>query len=255
MVFPRACIAWPHQATVDRLRAAAHRFPAAMKLLLLEDDTELAHWLARLLREQDFVVDSVTDGASADRLLQQAHYDVVVLDLNTPQLGGKGVLRRLRERGDDVPVIILTASASMDQKVQCLEIGADDYLVKPVEVRELVARITALLRRQLAGKPNDLVCADLHYDLRTRQFDLAGQALALPRRERAMLETLMRNAGSTVSRQALLDSMYGLDDELSSDAVDLYIHRLRRKLEGSQVTIITLRGVGYLLRTRAQEQG
>jgi DNA-binding response OmpR family regulator len=221
-----------------------------MKLLLIEDNPQLALWLANLLREQDFVVDHVADGGAADSLLRQARYDVVLLDLNIPGLSGKGVLRRLRERRDDVPVLVLTAAASLDQKVLCLEIGADDYLVKPVEIRELVARIKALVRRQVPGKANDIACGDLHYDLRTRQFTLAGAELALPPRERTLLETLMLKVGSTVSKQTLIDSIFGLEDEPSADAVDLYVHRLRRKLEAAQATIITLRGVGYLLRTR-----
>lgn len=221
-----------------------------MKLLLIEDNLQLAHWLASLLREQEFVVDHVEDGDAADRQLQQVRYDVVLLDLNIPRLSGKGVLRRLRERRDTVPVLVLTATASLDQKVLCLEIGADDYMVKPIESPELVARIKALVRRQMPGKANDLDCGDLHYDLRTRQFALAGQALALPPRERTLLETLMLQAGSTVSKQVLIDSIFGLDDEPSADAVELYVHRLRKKLEASQATIITLRGVGYLLRTR-----
>ncbi len=221
-----------------------------MKLLLVEDNPQLALWLANLLREQEFVVDHVEDGDAADRLLQQARYDVVLLDLNIPGLSGKGVLRRLRARRDDVPVLVLTATASLDQKVMCLEIGADDYLVKPVEVREVVARIKALVRRQMPGKANDIACGDLHYDLRTRRFTLAGAELALPPRERTLLETLMLKTGSTVSKQTLVDAIFGLEDEPSVDAVDLYVHRLRRKLEASQATIITLRGVGYLLRTR-----
>ncbi len=109
------------------------------------------------------------------------------------------------------------------------------------------------MRRQVPGKANDIVCGDLQYDLRTRQFAIAGQELALPPRERSLLETLMLKAGSTVSKQALIDSVFGLDDEPSADAVDLYMHRLRKRLEGSQATIITLRGVGYLLRTRDQD--
>jgi DNA-binding response OmpR family regulator len=221
-----------------------------MKILLIEDNPHLALWLARLLREQGFVVDQVDDGSAADRLLIGGHYDVVLLDLNLPGLSGKGVLRRLRERRDEVPVIVLTATASLDMKVLCLEIGADDYMVKPIEVVELVARIKVLVRRQVPGKANDIACADLHYDLRTRQFALAGQELALPPRERTLLETLMLKAGSAVSRQALVDAMFGLDDEPSADAVDIYIHRLRKKLEGSRATIITLRGVGWLLRAR-----
>jgi len=221
-----------------------------MKLLLVEDNDQLAHWLASLLRAQEFVVDHVGDGDAADRLLQQQRYDVVLLDLNIPGLSGKGVLRRLRERQDDVPVLVLTATESLDQKVLCLEIGADDYLVKPVEVREVVARIKVLVRRQMPGKSNDVTCGDLHYDLRTRTFTLAGQELALPPRERSLLETLVLKAGSTVPKRVLMDSIFGLDEEASPDAVELYVHRLRKKLEPGQATIITLRGVGYLLRLR-----
>ena len=205
-----------------------------MKLLLIEDDAQLAHWLVQLLREQDFLVDHVADGGAADRLLAQSRYDVVLLDLNLPQLSGKGVLRRIRERQDDAAVIVLTASASLDQKVQCLEMGADDYLVKPIEVRELVARMQALLRRRRPGKANDITCGDL----------------ALPPRERHLLETLILHAGTTVSRQALVDGLFGIDEEASADAIDLYVHRLRKKLEASSTTIVTLRGVGFLLRTR-----
>ena len=223
-----------------------------MKLLLIEDNAQLAHWLAQLLREQDFVVDHVADGEAADRLLQQGRYDVVLLDLNLPRLSGKGVLRRIRERQDGVAVIVLTATASLDQKVLCLEIGADDYLVKPIEVRELVARIKALVRRQMPGKANDIAVGDLRYDLRTRQFALAGAELTLPPRERTLLEALVLRAGTAVSRQALVDSLFGLDEEASADAIDLYVHRLRKKLEASSATIITLRGVGFLLRTREE---
>ena len=221
-----------------------------MKLLLIEDNLELSHWLASLLREQGFGVDEVADGEAADGLLRQARYDVVLLDLNIPRLSGKGVLRRLRERGDGAPVLVLTASASLDQKVLCLEIGADDYMVKPIEGRELVARIKALVRRQLPGRANDLHCGDLAYDLRTRQFTLAAAPLALPPRERALLEALMLKQGSTVAKQTLLDGLFDLDEEASVDALELYVHRLRKKLETSQATIITLRGVGYLLRLR-----
>ncbi|WP_293223807.1 response regulator transcription factor, partial [Ottowia sp.] len=139
---------------------------------------------------------------------------------------------------------------SLDQKVLCLEIGADDYMVKPIEGRELVARIKALVRRQVPGRANTLLCGDLGYDLQTRQFSLAGAPLPLPPRERALLETLMLKQGSTVPKQTLLDGLFDLGDEAGVDALELYVHRLRKKLDASQATIITLRGVGYLLRLR-----
>ena len=222
-----------------------------MKVLLIEDSPELSRWLSELLREQGFVVDPVMDGEAADTLLREHGYDVVLLDLNLPgALSGKTVLRRLRERQDTVPVLVLTASASLDQKVQCLEIGADDYLVKPVEIRELVARIQAMVRRQMPGKANVLLCGDLSYELRTRQFALKGQEFSLPPRERSLLEALMLKSGQAVSKPALQNAIFSLDEEASADAVDLYVHRLRKKLEASQATLITLRGVGYILRPR-----
>ncbi|WP_460554820.1 response regulator [Comamonas piscis] len=221
-----------------------------MKILLVEDNLELAQSLAELLRQHAFVVDHVDRGDAADQLLGQSHYDLLLLDLNLPQLSGKALLRRLRERGDSLPVIVLTASDSLDQKVLCLEIGADDYLVKPVEVRELLARMQAIARRQMPGRENLVRCGNLQLDLRTRLFSVAGEELALPPRERSVLEALMLQNGSALPKQRLMDVIYGMDEEASADAVDLYVHRLRKKLQASDTTIMTLRGVGYLLKQK-----
>ena len=221
-----------------------------MKILLVEDNLELAQSLAELLRQHAFVVDHVDRGDAADQLLTQWHYDLLLLDLNLPQLTGKALLRRLRERGDSLPVIVLTASDSLDQKVLCLEIGADDYLVKPVEIRELLARMQAIARRQMPGRNNHVRCGNLQLDLRTRLFSVADEELALPPRERSVLEALMLQNGSALSKQRLMDVIYGMDEDASADAVDLYVHRLRKKLEASDAAIMTLRGVGYLLKPR-----
>ena len=221
-----------------------------MKILLVEDNLELAQSLAELLRQHAFVVDHVDRGDAADQLLSQSHYDLLLLDLNLPQLSGKALLRRLRERGDSLPVIVLTASDSLDQKVLCLEIGADDYLVKPVEVRELLARMQAIAGRQMPGRENLVRCGNLQLDLRTRLFSVAGEELALPPRERSVLEALMLQNGSALPKQRLMDVIYGMDEEASADAVDLYVHRLRKKLQASDTTIMTLRGVGYLLKQK-----
>ncbi|WP_394682170.1 response regulator [uncultured Comamonas sp.] len=221
-----------------------------MKILLVEDNLELAQSLAGLLRQHAFVVDHVDRGDAADQLLSQSHYDLLLLDLNLPQLSGKALLRRLRERGDSLPVIVLTASDSLDQKVLCLEIGADDYLVKPVEVRELLARMQAIARRQMPGRENHVRCGNLQLDLRTRLFSVAGEELALPPRERSVLEALMLHNGSALPKQRLMAVIYGMDEEASADAVDLYVHRLRKKLQASDTTIMTLRGVGYLLKQK-----
>jgi len=224
-----------------------------MNLLLVEDNQPLAHWLHKLLTEQGFAVELADNGAAADQLLAQRRYQLVLLDLSLPGLSGRAVLRRLRARGDDTPVLVLTASDDLDQKVDCLDLGADDYVTKPVEMRELAARIRVLIRRRLPGKANTLACGRLGYSLQTHQFTLDDAPFALPPRERALLETLMLQQGSAVSKQVLLDGLGDPLDEPSADAIELYVSRLRRKLAGSGAAITTLRGVGYLLREAPDE--
>ncbi|HTH59242.1 MAG TPA: response regulator [Paraburkholderia sp.] len=224
-----------------------------MKLLLIEDNPTLAHWLVKTLEADAFALDSVQDGEAADQVLRTNHYDVVLLDLNLPKLSGKNVLRRLRQRSDATPVMILTASGSIDEKVELLGLGADDYLVKPFEVRELIARIKVLIRRQTPARANEVSCGDLAFDIDTRQFALKGAPLNVTPRERAVLETLMLRLGKTVSKPALIDAVFTLGDEPSEDAIEIYVSRLRKKLEGSTAAIVTLRGLGYLLRRRDEE--
>lgn len=223
-----------------------------MKVLLIEDNDSLVHWLARLLKEERFVVDTALDGEAADQLLLTQQYDVVLLDLQIPRLNGKSVLRRLRARHSNVPVLMLTASGSVDEKVECLGLGADDYLVKPFEVRELVARIKALSRRQLGESQAELCCGDLSYNSDTRQFHLQGQLLSLRTKEHIALEILMMRKGKTVSKATLMEGIYALEEDASEDAVEIYIHRIRKKLEGCQATIMTLRGLGYLLKQKQE---
>ncbi|WP_027780491.1 response regulator [Paraburkholderia caledonica] len=224
-----------------------------MKLLLVEDNAELAHWIAHLLRLENFAVDSVPDGECADMVLTTQRYDVVVLDLRLPRMDGKEVLARLRRRGDRVPVIMLTAHGSTDDKVDCFSTGADDYVVKPFDARELVARIKALIRRQSGDMTSCLTCGDLHYICDTREFFHNDDRLALRRREHTILETLMLRKGKTVSKSALMESVFCLDDEPSADAIDIYIHRLRKHLANCSAQITTLRGLGYILRPQAIE--
>ena len=221
-----------------------------MKLLLVEDNVELSHWIVNLLRAENFAVDCVLDGESADSVLTTQRYDVVLLDMRLPRMSGKDVLARLRRRRDNVPVLMLTAHGSIDDKVDCFSAGADDYVVKPFHGRELVARIKALIRRQLSDKSGWLMCGDLQYISDTREFRHSDVPLNLRRREHAILETLMLRQGKTVSKTTLMDSVFGLDDEPSADAIDIYIHRLRKHLAGSTAQIMTLRGLGYILRTR-----
>jgi len=221
-----------------------------MKLLLVEDNVELSHWIVNLLRAENFAVDCVLDGECADSVLTTQRYDVVLLDMRLPRMSGKDVLARLRRRRDNVPVLMLTAHGSIDDKVDCFSAGADDYVVKPFDGRELVARIKALIRRQLSDKSGWLMCGDLQYISDTREFRHSDVPLNLRRREHAILETLMLRQGKTVSKTTLMDSVFGLDDEPSADAIDIYIHRLRKHLAGSSAQIMTLRGLGYILRTR-----
>lgn len=219
-----------------------------MKLLLVEDNAELAHWVVSLLRHENFAVDCLRDGESADLVLKARHYDVVLLDIRLPRMDGKEVLARLRRRGDKVPVLMLTAHDSTDDKVDCFSAGADDYVVKPFDARELVARIKALIRRQSGAMSASLVCGDLEYIPDTREFRHRGAPLILRPREHTILETLMLKQGKTVSKMILMESMFTLDDEPSADAVDIYIHRLRKHLCMSSAQIATLRGLGYILR-------
>lgn len=221
-----------------------------MKLLLVEDNVELSHWIVNLLRAENFVVDCVADGESAEIVLATQSYDVVLLDMRLPRMSGKDVLARLRRRGNNVPVLMLTAHGSIDDKVDCFGIGADDYVVKPFDARELVARIKALIRRQSGKKSARLTCGDLQYLSDTREFRHNDVPLALRRREHMVLETLMLREGKTVSKSALMESIFSLDDEPSADAIDIYIHRLRKHLATSSAQIMTLRGLGYILRSK-----
>ena len=224
-----------------------------MKLLLIEDNPTLSLWLAKMLEQASFVLEAVQDGESADQLLRTNQYDVVLLDLNLPRLSGKNVLRRMRQRGDATPVMILTASGSIDEKVELLGAGADDYLVKPFEVREL-ARVKVMIRRRTSSTANEVSCGDLVFDIDTRQFALKGAPLNVTPRERSVLEALILRLGKTVSKASLLDAIFTHEDSPSEDALEIYVSRLRKKLDASSAAIVTLRGLGYLLRKKDDDQ-
>ncbi|QNM97876.1 response regulator [Chitinimonas koreensis] len=218
-----------------------------MRILLVEDNRPLADSLARALRGAQFSVDCVHDGADADHLLLTQDYALVILDLSLPRLPGLDVLKRLRGRGNKTPVLILTAHNGVGDRVRGLDLGADDYLTKPFELSELEARIRALIRRAAGHAANHLACGALGYDSGSRQFTLAGQPLALTPREHALLEVLLFNQGRTLGKEALSEKIIALDEEMNPEAIEIYVHRLRKKLAGSEVAIVTLRGLGYLL--------
>jgi two-component system response regulator TctD len=219
-----------------------------MRILLVEDNRELASWLGKALRQAQYAVDIVHDGDDADHALRLAEYALVILDLALPKVDGMTVLRRLRQRANKVPVIILTANASLGGRVAGLDEGADDYLAKPFEIAELEARIRAQLRRGNDRASPEIVVGELLFNGRTRQFFLSGEPLSFTPREHAVLEHLVLKAGTTVSKSALSESVFGFDDFADPSAIEVYVHRVRKKLEGSSVKIATLRGLGYLLR-------
>ena len=219
-----------------------------MRILLVEDNRDLAGWLARTLESGRYAVECSYDGEDADRRLRDERYDLVILDLTLPKLEGEEVLRRLRKRDPETPVLVLTANNTLPVRIDSLDRGADDYMVKPFEVQELEARIRVLLRRRARRNVPEIVCGHLVYDTNTRIFTAHGAPLALTPREHAVLEALMMNMGKTVSKAALAGTMFTLEEQTSPDAIEIYVHRLRKKMEGCGAAIVTLRGLGYLLR-------
>lgn len=217
-----------------------------MRLLLVEDTVDLANWLQKALTQKGFAVDWVADGMAADHVLQSEDYAVVVLDVALPRLDGLTVLTRLRKRGQSVPVLLLTAQSALEQRVQGLNSGADDYLSKPFELDELEARLRALLRRSSGLALQSQRLGQLERD-GEGYFQLNYKPLLLTPREASVLSTLMQRPGRPVSRQYLYEQTFRLTDEASPESIELYVHRVRKKLAGSDVAIITLRGLGYSL--------
>lgn len=219
-----------------------------MRILVVEDNPELAQWLQRSLRSEKYTVDWIANGRDADFALKAERYDLVVLDLSLPEMDGNTVLQRLRARQDSTPVLVLTANNTIQSRVRQLDQGADDYLAKPFEIEELEARIRVLLRRS-AGQANpSMTCGDLSFNTNTREFFVNEKPLSLTPRERAVLEVLVRKSGVTVTKQALAHSLFSIDENVSTDAIEIYVYRVRKKLEHSGVAILTLRGLGYLLK-------
>lgn len=218
-----------------------------MRLLLVEDNVELARWLALLLRKSHYAVDCVYTGEDADEALRTQDYALVLLDLGLPNGDGFTVLQHLRSHNRTVPVIILTANDAISSRVRGLDLGADDYLVKPVDITELEARIRARLRHTLTNHANTVDYGRISLDLGASQFTADGEVLALTPREHAVLQALILKGGKPIQKAHLFDAVFGLDDEANPSAVEIYVHRVRKKLEGTGVGIVTLRGLGYVL--------
>jgi two-component system, OmpR family, response regulator len=218
-----------------------------MRILIAEDDSILADGLMKSLRQGGYAVDWAKSGQEADAALMAQPYDLAILDIGMPRMSGLEVLSRLRGRNSNLPVLILTALNGVDDRVRGLDLGADDYLTKPFELAELEARVRALCRRGLCGAPTMLRHGPLLFDDVGRRAILDGEVLDLSARELGLLEILVQRGGRLVSKQQLVDHLCEWGEEVSDNAIEVYVHRLRKKLEPGGVKIRTVRGLGYTL--------
>jgi two-component system OmpR family response regulator len=218
-----------------------------MRLLLVEDDLPLAEALNSLLVSSGYAVDCVHDGEAAKALVAAEQFDLMILDLNLPELDGLSVLRSMRAAGNRAAVMILTARGAAEDRVRGLDLGADDYMAKPFDIREFEARVRSLLRRQAGLRSSTVTLGALSLDLTNRQFSGNGHAIDLPPRERALLELMVMRAGKVVAKEAIVQSVTSLEDILSDNAIEQYISRLRRRLQPLGLNLRTVRGIGYLL--------
>jgi len=223
-----------------------------MRLLVIEDDDLLAESLTSFFRRSGYEVDCETSGPGADAALRKTAYDLVILDIGLPGMDGFGVLYRLRQRGQQVPVLVLSAREAVEDRVYGLNLGADDYVVKPLQLHELEARVRALLRRSLAGETRTLAYGPLTLDRDTHIASLSGRALDLTIGEWRTLELLILRAGKVVTKNELSEACTAREQPVSPNAVEVYVSRLRAKFEATGINIRTVRGWGYLLAEPAQ---
>jgi len=218
-----------------------------MRILIVEDDEVLSDSLIRAMAAAGYATDHVADGEQALAMLLDGCYDLAILDLSLPRLDGLMVLRQLRAAKKSLPVIVLTARDSVNDRVLGLDFGADDYLTKPFSLVALEARVRALLRRGQGGGAATLVCGSLEFDSVGRRVTLAGEPAELSARELAVLETLLFRQGKVVSKEQLIESLCAWGEEVTPNAIEVYMHRLRKKLEPGGVDIRTVRGLGYMM--------
>ncbi|MEN0001771.1 MAG: response regulator transcription factor [Pseudomonadota bacterium] len=219
-----------------------------MRIAVVEDNKQIADGVAMAFRAEGHGVDILRDGPSAEAFLKSETHDLIVLDINLPGRSGLEVLASLRSADNRTPVLMLTARDDIDDKVRGLDLGADDYLTKPFELAELLARARALLRRADRELTPPQQLGQLEFDPGARRVAVNGTQVELPRREYALFEIMMNSNGAVVSKSQILDHLYGTGADVEESAVELYIHRLRKKLVGSGTEIKTLRGLGYSLR-------
>ena len=218
-----------------------------MRILVVEDNAALADGISSALTRMEMAVDVVGDGTEADNILRTQEFNLVVMDLNLPGYDGLEILKRYRQNGGKAQVLILTARDTLNDRVKGLDLGADDYLTKPFDLVELEARVRALLRRQSGLKSPEITIGELVFDSVARRVSLMDEPLDLPRREFCLLELLISRAGHVVSKEQIADSLANFDQDISPNAVELYISRLRKRLAAANINIKTVRGLGYLL--------
>ena len=220
-----------------------------MRLLVVEDDKKIASFVVNGLKQSGYAVDHSADGESALLLAENTPYDAAIVDLMLPKLDGLSLIQRLRAQGQRLPVLILSAKASVDDRVKGLQAGSDDYLTKPFAFSELLARVQALIRRSTqAAEPTKLTVGDLMLDLLTREVTRGTERIELQPREFALLEYLMRNAGRTVTKTMVLEHVWDYSFDPQTNVVDVLVHRLRAKVDPDKTRLHTIRGVGYALR-------
>jgi two-component system OmpR family response regulator len=224
---------------------------SAMRMLVVEDDKKIASFVVKGLRQSGFAVDHCADGESAALMARTTPYDAAIIDIMLPKLDGLSVVQQMRQQNIRTPVIILSAKASVDDRVKGLQAGGDDYLTKPFAFSELLARVQALIRRATqTAEPTRLVVGDLTMDLLTREVVRAGQKIELQTREFSLLEYLMRHAGRVVTKTMILEHVWDYSFDPQTNVVDVLVHRLRTKVDKDfpKKLISTLRGVGYVLK-------
>ncbi len=221
-----------------------------MRILLVEDTLDVGEAICRKFQQTGHSVDWEVDGNAASEILNFTEYDLVILDVMLPGIDGFTILKRLRQAKVGVPVLVLTARSEIDDRVGALDLGADDYLVKPFDFRELEARARVLLRRRSGGDPTNLiVCGDISLNRASRSVMVGKREVQLKRREITLLEILASRPGRVFSKEELLDQLFGFEEAAGANAIELYIGRLRKKIDGAKAQIITFRGAGYQMIT------
>jgi len=223
-----------------------------MRALVIEDSDEIAECMVDALKDLDIAADRFPEGAQLKAATATVDYDILVLDLNLPDVDGLELLKELRENGFSAPILIVSARIGIQDRVSGLDLGADDYLIKPFALDEFEARVRALLRRDKNTRTPEIVLGNLSFNQSSREFFVHEEALLLSPRERAVLEVLMRQTPNVISKERIAQHVFNFDDHAGTSSIELYVHRLRKRLKDSDVSISTTRGLGYSLHQTSQ---